>query len=391
MRYIALKLLWGDRVKFLGLVFGIAFTSFMMTFALSYLAGFITRGFALIDENPSVDIWVMDRAVSSTQMTTDIPLNLIYQIRSIPGVSYVTPMLLKDVNIRYLNGKFQDAQMIIVDDASLVGVPKLNTDKNLLYIPNSVAAATGGTHGKLVSAGLSYPTWSLNQHMRKMQAGDKILLNHNLLNVIGIADSLPRYPPRVLLYTRYKTALQVFPSIKNRATFFLVKVKKGADIQRVIKDIEKTGLKARTSQQFKKDTVLWLLQNSEDVGDMVSMLLLAVIVGFGVTGIMLYMFTYENIKEYAILKAIGASQNQLISMIFFQAFMSATISVGMGIGFCALVGKILFLYEFDYPFRMMWFAPLVGVLGVYIISFVVALISIYPVLKMDPTIVFARR
>jgi len=133
------------------------------------------------------------------------------------------------------------------------------------------------------------------------------------------------------------------------------------------------------------------MTNSEDVGDMVSMLLLAMIVGFGVTGIMLYMFTYENLKQYAILKAIGASQNLLISTVFLQAFVSAAISAGIGIGFCSLVGDFLFVSQFDYPFRMMWFAPVIGIVGVFFISFVVALVSIYPVLKMDPSIVFSRR
>ena len=51
----------------------------------------------------------------------------------------------------------------------------------------------------------------------------------------------------------------------------------------------------------------WYLVNSEDVGDIAAMLTLAICVGFGVTGVMLYMFTAENLKQYAVLKAMGAA------------------------------------------------------------------------------------
>jgi len=60
MLHVAIKMLVGDRAKYAGLVFGITFTSFLVTFAASYFAGFMTRGFALVSENPTVDVWVMD-------------------------------------------------------------------------------------------------------------------------------------------------------------------------------------------------------------------------------------------------------------------------------------------------------------------------------------------
>jgi len=63
----------GDRAKYTGLLFGITFTSFLVTFAASYLSGFMTRGFALIAENAQVDVWVMDPAVDSTEHLTNLP------------------------------------------------------------------------------------------------------------------------------------------------------------------------------------------------------------------------------------------------------------------------------------------------------------------------------
>ena len=78
---IALKMLVADRAKFTGLLFGIAFTSFLVTFAASYFCGFMTRGFSLISENGAADVWVMDPAVESVEQTINLPISALYRVR----------------------------------------------------------------------------------------------------------------------------------------------------------------------------------------------------------------------------------------------------------------------------------------------------------------------
>src|SRR5215813_1665809 len=112
----------------------------------------------------------------------------------------------------------------------------------------------------------------------------------------------------------------------------------------------RTGFRARASEDFKADTVHWILANSEDVGDIETMLSIAILVGFGVTGVLLYMFANENLRQYAVLKAMGATPQLLLAMIFVQAGMCALIGTGLGLGLCAIVGEIA--TQAEYPFRM---------------------------------------
>ena len=151
-----------------------------------------------------------------------------------------------------------------------------------------------------------------------------------------------------------------------------------------------TGLKARSSDDFEADTVNWFLINSEDVGDIAAMLSMAMSVGFGVTGVMLYMFTSEALKQYAVLKAMGATSRLLLTMVFVQSSVCALLGTGLGLGLCAIIGQIA-VVEFDYPFRMMWFTPVVGGLMVTLVSIVAAAISARPVMKLEPGVVFAGR
>lgn len=183
---------------------------------------------------------------------------------------------------------------------------------------------------------------------------------------------------------------RILPKEHNRLTFVLGKAAPGVDPHMLATRIEaQTGLRARTADDFKSDTVHWFLVNSEDVGDIASMLILAMSVGFGVTGIMLYMFTRENMWQYVVLKAMGATSQLLLVMIFVQAGVCALLGAGLGLGICGIIGH--FVTAGGYPFRMMWFTPLVGCFMVMLVSIAAAAISIRPVLKLQPAIVFAGR
>ena len=169
-------------------------------------------------------------------------------------------------------------------------------------------------------------------------------------NAAGLV-SRPRYPPRPLIYTTYSNASRILPPEHRLLTFVLVTAQAGVSAQELVHRIQtQTGLRARTSEEFKADTVRWYLVNSEDVGDMGAMPTLAMTVGFGVTGIMLYMFTYENLKQYAVLKAMGASRHVLLTMIFVQAGLCALLGTGIGIGLCAVIGEAVATP--GYPFRV---------------------------------------
>jgi putative ABC transport system permease protein len=397
MFYIALKILMGDRAKFVGLLLGITFTAFLVTFAASYFAGFMTRGFALIAENDSADVWVMDPAVGSVELTINMPTSALDMVRSVRGVQYAVPLFIGMADARFPNGRFQSFQVIGVDDATLAGAPRLRDGRSpiILRSPDAVIVDPGGTSGKLETPILAIDQWPhqgvrLDVPTRELMAGDELLVNDHRIKVVGLSKTLPRYPPRPLIYTTYSNALRILPKERTTLTFVLARAQPGISGQQVARRIqERTGFRARSSQEFKADTVRWYLVNSEDVGDMGVMLILAMTVGFGVTGVMLYMFTYENLKQYAVLKVMGASRILLLAMIFFQTGVCSFVGACLGIGLCALIGQMVALV--GYPFRMMWFAPLLGIFGVLIISLTAAAISVRPVLKLEPGVVFAGR
>ncbi len=422
MLRVAMKMLLGDRAKYVGLLCGITFTSFLVTFAASYFCGFMTRGFALVAENPGADVWVMDPAVESTEQTTNIPDSAVSRVRSVEGVLSAVPLVLATADARFPNGRFQSFQVIGVDDATLFGLPPLQDGVSpaVLRTPDAVVVDPGGTEGKLETPILKADQWpygkphlyaatpdqkatalyrfipdSFKPHLgiptRELAAGDELLVNNHRVVVRGRSVALPRYPPYPLMYTTISNASRMLPPERHLLTFVVAKAAPGVSPEALAARIEaQTGLRACSSDVFKADTVNWLLINSEDVGDMASMISVAMLVGFGVTGVLLYMFTTDSLKQYAVLKAMGANSRLLLTMIFVQSGLCAVLGTGLGLGLCAVVGQIA-VVEFDYPFRMMWFTPILGGLTVVLVSIVAAAISARPVLKLEPGVVFAGR
>lgn len=396
MLRVAWKMLSADRAKFFGLLFGIAFTSFLVTFAASYFCGFMTQGFSLISENGAADVWIMDPAVDSVEQTINIPDSALARVRSVEGVRYATPLALGTVDARFPNGRFQTFQVIGVDDATLAGAPTTAAgNPGELRANNVVIVGAGGTDGKLETPIARADQWPhdgvhLDAPTRELGKGDELLVNEQLVRVLARADGLPRFPPRPLMYTTLANAARILPTERHLLTFVMADAVPGVSARALAARIEqRTGLRARSAEDFKADTVRWYLINSEDVGDIGAMLILAMTMGFGVTGIMLYMFTYENQKQYAVLKAMGAPNRTLLRMVFFQAAVCALLGTGFGLGLCGIAGEIVVAMGF--PFRMMWFTPLIGIAGVALVSLTAAAISVRPVLKLQPAVVFAGR
>lgn len=397
MLRVAVKMLIGDRIKYAGLLLGIAFMSFLVTFAGSYFAGFMTRGFALVAENPRTDVWVMDPAVRSVEPNINLPSSAVDRVRSVEGVSTAAPLVLGAADVRFPNGRFQSFQVIGVDDATLTGLPPLQDAvmPTVLRTPDAVIVDPGGTNGKLQTPIEKADQWydgppRLDVPTRTLATGDDLLVNDHRVTLVARAEALPRYPPRPLMYTTLSNARRILPPERRFVTFVLVTAAAGVAPRELASRIEaRTGLRARASDDFKADTIWWILANSEDVGDIQTMLSIAILVGFGATGVLLYMFTNENLRQYAVLKAIGATPQLLLVMIFVQAGLCAIIGTGIGLGACAIVGR--FVTGSDYPFRLMWFTPVVGALTVFLVSVVSAAISARPALKLEPGTVFAGR
>jgi putative ABC transport system permease protein len=111
--------------------------------------------------------------------------------------------------------------------------------------------------------------------------------------------------------------------------------------------------------------------------------------GCGKTTLISIITGYENQNQKAVLKALGATSKTLALMVLVQAAVCSSLGTGIGLSLCGIAARIVIALGF--PFRMMWFTPLVGMVGVVLVSVAAAAISLRPVVKLQPAVVFADR
>ncbi len=389
---IAFKMLVGDSGKLGGLLAGIAFSSFLAALAGCYFAGFMTRSFALVAEHRGAAVWVMDPTSVSPDQFANMPSSVRDRVRSVAGVAAAEQMAIGSADARLPDGRLQPFQIIGVDNATLGGAPTLPhiSTSEALRAPDAAIVDTGGSQGKLETADRPPPgaQYAADASQRLLRRGDVLRVSDHRIVLSGMSHALPRFPPRPLLYMTYSNALRVLPPERLRTSFVIARAAPGISPEDLARRIAaQTGLHARSAADFESDTVRWFLATSEDVGDIVTMLTVAAFIGFGLTAVMLYIFTSEHLRQYAVLKAMGAKPAILRHMLLAQSGICGLLGTGIGLGLCSLAG--LYAVDAGLPFRMMWWTP-VGVLGLNLVACAVAsAISLRPVQRLDPVSVFA--
>src|SRR6266436_3312939 len=138
MNFIALKILTGDRAKYLGLVFTIAFCTFLLENQTSIFAGILKRTGSQISDVTDAEIWVMDAKTEYFEQTKAMKDTDLNRVRGVEGVQWAVKLFKGSPVARTLAGKFAVTFCLGVDDATLTGVPH----NMVLGSPVSVASST---------------------------------------------------------------------------------------------------------------------------------------------------------------------------------------------------------------------------------------------------------
>ena len=124
MNFVAVRMLTGDRAKYLGLVFAIAFSSFLIAQQVSIFAGLLNRMRAQVADVTDGDIWVMDPATQYVDEVYPLRDDALYRVRGVEGVRWAVPLFKGQPVARALNGRFRSVILLGLDDSSLAGAPR---------------------------------------------------------------------------------------------------------------------------------------------------------------------------------------------------------------------------------------------------------------------------
>jgi putative ABC transport system permease protein len=220
--------------------------------------------------------------------------------------------------------------------------------------------------------------------------GSELELNDQRAVIKGIVDSTPTFTAQVTLYTRYSNALNFVPGTRNRLSFVLVRSDDNLSAEALARRItEITGLKARTTEEFTRDGIDFIIENTGIPINFGITVVLGVVVGIAIVGLTFSLFIRDNIKQFGALKAIGVTNRKIMVMVAAQSGLVALIGYGLGLAMAAgFVGSGAASSDALKGVYMPFQIPLITAALVLAIIAVTGFIAIRSVLKTDPASVF---
>ncbi len=382
MFLLALKMLINDRAKYIGIILGISFASFIITQQAGIFVGIMKRTYGLVSDTSQADIWVMDEKVQYIDDIKPLKAMELFRIRGIEGVEWAAPFYKGLIKGRLANGTFQNCIVLGIDDSTLIGGPPVMIEGTLenLRFADGIIVNKVGADDKLASNGDG-------KEKKPLAMGDLLELNDKRGKVVGICEVARTFQSQPVIYTTYNRAINYAPSERKLLSFILVKASAKEKIEEVCSRIKAvTGLAAYTQKQFSSLTVDYYLKYTGIPLNFGVAVLLGLIIGTAIAGQTFYNFINDNLRYLGIFKAMGANNMSLIKMTLFQVAWVGFLGWGIGTGSAAFFGYF-FRYS-DLSFSLPWQLYALTAFAVFFICFFSTMISLLKIYRIEPAIVF---
>jgi putative ABC transport system permease protein len=376
MTWIALKMLMGDRAKYLGIIAGITFAALLIAQQASIFCGLLLRTTAQIQDIADADIWITDSGVQYADELKPLKEEELYKVQGVPGVAWAVRLYKGQARMKLGNGTFQQAIVLGIDDATLVGAPQEILLGSLadLRKPDAVIMDKEGYH-------YLWPG-------EPLRVGRTFEMNDHRAVIVGICIAHRTFQTFPILYTRYHQAVQFVPQERKVMSFVLAAPEPGVPVLEVCRRIkEQTGLKAYRRQDFAWKTIGYYMKRTGIPINFFITVALGFIVGCAIAGQTFYTFVLENLNQFGSLKAMGVGNGRIVGMVLVQALVVGVIGYGLGVGLASLFGALAPRFT-EISFFMPWQVLVLTAAAVLIIVMLSSVISVRKVLVLEPAIVF---
>lgn len=315
----AIKTLLSDRGKALTALIGVVFSLVLVNIQGGLFLGFIQKASLLVD-NCAADIWVCHRGTENADLAYDIPEVWAERIRGLSGVELAEPYVVFNAMMSLANGEFEGVWVIGSDPASMLGTGWRFREGNVddLYRPDAISVDVEDS-------------WKLGHP----EIGTIMEINGHRAKVVAKTQGILGFLTTPYVFTTIDNARRFTRIQDGYCSYILVKTRGGSTTH----DIEATAdairrrvpyadvLTARTFSNMSRE--YWM--NRTGIGLSFGFAtLLGVVVGLVMVGQSLYALALDHLPDYATLKAIGAEDSHVYSVVILQSLLIAFVGVAIG-------------------------------------------------------------
>lgn len=178
MYNIALKMLIGDRAKYIMLISALTFSALLITQQTSVFFGLMHWTTATL-RNTQVPIWVMDPHVEQVNEVKPMRSIDLSRIRSVKDVAWAVPFYSSLQQARLIDGNFKSVQLLGLDSATLIGAPPVMLKGRLEDLRQNRAVIIDQVGIAKLSEGRTHP----------LTVGDIFEINDHEVRIVGICEA----------------------------------------------------------------------------------------------------------------------------------------------------------------------------------------------------------
>ncbi len=312
----AYKFIRFEKAKSTGILLGIVISIYLIGLELGmffYLATLV--GGVINNSNPEyAQVFVVNKLTNNANILSPFDRRWVNQLRSINGVDDTHGLVISNVNVRFDNGDSSPTMIIGSEYPALAAGPARNLVNK------------GNLENLLMQGVVSTEFYDKKSFGYELNIGSKIEIAGKSSTVGAITKNAKGFSSPIM-YTTDENARYYSGFSKDMVNAVIVTVSNPDKINSVIHQINNIApdLKAWRADDFKMKTIVTVMTANNMGMSFGTLVLFAIISGFFIIGLTMYSATYDRIKDYGTLKAIGATNNYISRLVVAQSFIYAVI------------------------------------------------------------------
>ena len=369
---LAQRNLMHDKVRLAVTLTGVVFAVVLIVVELGLFVGFTVTTSSIIDKS-RVDLWIVSRGTPYIEQGSAFSERKLYQVLATPGVASADKYIVRFSNWKTPEGAEEGIQIVGFNPYSGIGGPWNVVEGSIEELKTPDAVMVDEIYKKKLGV---------------TKVGETFEIDGRRARVVGFTRGIRAFTTTPYVFTSFKNA-QGYTRIGEDQTFFiLVRGVPGTDMaalqERLGSRLHDVGVLS-TSRFSSMTRIYWMFTTGAGVAVLIAALL-GLVVGVVVVAQTIYATTMDHIREYGTLKAMGAPNSYIYSVIITQAGISAVAGYGLAMFVSVFIvhasrsgGAAILL-----PWQMA-----VGIFFLTLLMCVTAaVVSINKVTSLDPAMVF---
>lgn len=370
---IARKNLLEDIPRFLVAQIGILFAVSLVTIQTGLQSGF-TQSTSKLIEQAKADLWLADPALEHIGLTLPLKESYLTKVKEISGVAKAEGMLLRTT-------LWQSLPPVKIAAITLIGAEP----QGLLY---RGLKAKSGSFANLNQANSLLVDQASLKALKLTAIGDRGKVNQSKVQVVGIATQSQTIVFDNMVFTSLENARTYLGNLAP-INYILIKAKPNQDLEQLRSQLNQISpdLKVFTPTELTQLTQTYWQERS-GIGFILGLgASVGIVVGIVVVSQILYASVADHLKEFATLKAMGASDQFLYRIILEQSLWMAILGYIPGMSLC--IGLSTWTAASQGITILITPGSALIVLAITVIMCSTsALFAIQKVMRLDPAIVF---